>query len=649
MNSSDSFYANRIYNYSKNRVEQKTILLIESYEGRTQGDVSAVLLQVLADERFSDWKIRWVFPDAAYMPEDFSREKADRQIELVCRNSLNFLQALEQSQVIISGSLLPSYYVKNEGQVVVGIFPAHVYLPEPSVSKKRVMIQQSLSKLDILYCDNEMALEAVAKWYPSGTPFLTLNGSSLRNGLDKKTDADVIVSLTDKGIGKIYADLEQKFKEIKLICSEYKKTLHFRIPQARWEMYTEENQPEVLDYVGSDLHPFCTVAQNAQVVVTNRREDMRETLHMGKYCIFITNQVNEYYDIYQENQSRMALVGSWKEAKERLTIFVSGNVSNEKNILDGQAVTAARELLEKVLYSAGAGCGTAKSDRDDELFIFPSDIHREIWNALEFYNPHSRLSVLVRSSDKEKLWKKKYSLDERIHLFTKLGKCASEEDGSHSPAILSNEWNRLLGEKRFGRIYAFADTEELWQKLYECAPGEMVSMVSYSEILDILLSGLDNPALRNEEAEFERTCIDGVEYYKLGEHDSEQFFVKCRGEIVNPVLVFINGKGDCRLVRDFIGGQECRKTFFVIDPQKHMKKMKILKEENVYWIPVNILPVKLFLCAQAVVLCNDMTVRKVSEYLGKRLIDLKGINIRNKLSESCRLLAIHSEKEIIWK
>lgn len=647
MNGGERFNAVKVNKYLQESVQEKTVLLIEAYDGRMRGNVLALLQHLLEDVRFADWKFRWTALNADGVETDLTGTQRDPRIELVRGGALGFIAAMETSQVVLSGMRLPRWYIKRPGQLVAGLFPDSFYQRDDRITKARAFMQQTLGKLDFLCIESDAAKEAVNRWYPNGMPFRLLEGAPLRHMLRRQVPDDVVLSLSEKALGKLYSDVEQRFKSVRLICAEHDKTLFMRIPHKRWMSYQEENAPEVLDHVGDDTLPICQALHGAEVLVTDRLDDVQESIKLSVPCVFFSNRVGEFYELYQENRDRLVFAGDWDEVCDRLREFQMRGVaaSHGPEIRDA-AASAVAELVNGILEAREDPQKAAKPERRSELFVLLSTWDKGALSALKYYKPDTDVSVLLTSATTPNMWGS--PLDERISLNVKQG--LYDGTGQIVEEIpLKAEWKRMLGGRTYDTVYAKTTTDALWKKLYYYAPAKEVVHLSREEILDLIIRNVGNPILRNlslDDDPMELVEIDGKPYYKLGGNESEDLCLEYKGELARPSLVFINNKKERDPVLKYIA-EDSTRTYFLLDPGCHMEDSEELETENVYWLPIKQLPVKLFLYAETVVQCRDYAVRSIAERMEKELTDLTELTVAPTRSARWDLLGIQSAEELL--
>lgn len=697
MNGGELFRATRVWQYLNNSVREKTVLFIEPLNGQMHGNALAVLQGMLDDPQFADWKISWTVANADGMEDDLAGVQKDPRIELVLAGALRFIEALETSQLIMSCTCLPEYYIKNKGQVVVGLFPDHIYEPSGTISRARALLQQSLGKVDFLYIEGNAARDALKRWYPSGTPFRVLDGEPPRYALQEEHGADVILSLSNSAMGKLYADMEQRFRSIELICVGYDKTLFMRIPRARRMAYRQENAPEVLDRVGDDVFPICQSLHRAQAVVTDRLNDVRESIIAGVPCVFFSNMVGDHYDLYSANRELLTFAGDWDEVCEALKSILESGVSAahdlRRQIDAGKTVAslltqvisacgemgrvvemdrAAREQLDRLVYGgvnavydqqqrelayntisdALKQCfadDDNKAPKDEEadkdakstLFVLLSALDPAITRVLKYYKPSENVSVLYTSASTPEMWG--MPLDERICLQVKQGK-------DHSDFVtLPNEWRHMLGNRTYDTVYVKTTTDPLWNQMYQCAPGKQVVSISKKRLIKVLLKGMEHPVLRHYDWESEpikKVKQNGKLYYVLGENDAEKLYLQCKKRIERPILAFVNESEDRERLEQLLDVYLAR-SCFILDPDEHMKDSPLLQRPNVYWLPIKQLPVKLFLYAQTIMLCRDFAMVRIAEALKKKVVNPETMKVEQTEQDRWDLLDIGSVDDIL--
>ena len=652
MKADSHFYANEINKNLSYDIKKKSILFYEAYTNKQiYGDVFAIYQAFFVDKNFADWNFIWTVNGTSGIAEELLDFNNDSRTELVSRGSVGLLKAFETSQIIIVGELLPSYYIKREGQLVIGVFSEDIYEPDGKLTKRRAAVQQTFAKLDVLYTDAAFSATEIERRYPSVTPFKVLEGAPLRYTLNKTGQANVVLSMSEAlvGGGKNYANIERKYKDINYICSEYGKALLMQISYNIWNSCKDENAPEVLNYVRSDVYPICRMLHNAEVLVTDRRRDMLECIKMSRCCIFITNNISNYYEMYENNKEILELAGDWKEACDKLELFYKDD--KESCAFDTSvAFYGMDNLLQEIAKLNCEENAVAKTDNHYNLLIVPSSLNRFAWKALKYFKPNSDVSVLVTGHADGKLWENTYDLDERINLFVKVGAVARGEDGHTSPVIMEHEWKRLIGNQQFETIYYIKTKDTLWNDMITCAPAKNTVVIPKAKFLKFLLESLDNPLLKSVKADnttFHKISINEQEYYQIGIFGQDIFYLKCKREISSPSLVFINNKGDCKNIIELIEKEYSSETLFLLDPKRLMKSSKLIEKEKVYWLPIDILPAKLFLCSDTLVSCKDYVVRETALSIGKTLKDFAKVNIKEKADNKWELLAIDSEDEMI--
>lgn len=696
MNGGEVFNATKVRKFMESGVLEKTALFIEPFDGQMHGNALAVLQGILNDARFTDWKIYWTVLHADGVEDDLTGAQKDPRMELVSAGSVRFMEALETSQLVMTCSYLPAYYSKNKRQVVIGLFPDHYFESAGTINRQRALLHQSLGKIDFLFVEGAAARNALKAWYPAGTPFEVIEGAPLRHVLQQRFAADVILSLSDKAMGKLYADMEQRFRSIELICVERDMTLSMRIRHARRVAYRYENAPEVLDRVSDDVFPICQSLQGARALVTDQLNDVRESIIAGVPCVFFTNMLGEYYELYRENKGLLSFAGDWDEVcaglksvldsdikaasfdqtqreatkaladlidsaflacdeiwkaveVEKFTIgqleqLLSGGVTTVRDPhMRGMACNAIRNTLLPYFSDVNDGQTEAESTRGSRstLFVLLSAQNPMIMRALTYYKPSENVSVLFTSASTPEMWGK--SLDKRICLHVKQGKYHSDL------ATFQSEWRRMVGNRTYDTIYAKTTTDSLWNQMYECAPGKQVVSITQNQIFKLLFESVGNPVLRHYDWETEpidMVDLDGAKYYMLGEDNSETLYLQCRKPIERPILAFVNEPGDRARLEELLDLYRAR-SCFLLDPDRHMKGSPLLKRANVYWLPMKKLPVKLFLYAQTLMCCRDQALVFMAEYLQKKVVHVDDVKLQPTVCERWKLLEIRSVNDIL--
>lgn len=653
MNGGEQFNAQQVNRFLREGVLEKTILFLDVYSGSLYGNALAVLQRVLEDERFLDWTIWWSVANADEVQDDLPGDRRDPRVELVRATGLGFLRAIETAQIVVAGPRLPRYYIKNKGQVVVSVLSRDNFQPDPVITQKRAFVQQTLCKTDVLYIEDPSSWEMLNAWFPSGTPFQVVEGEPPRHAVRSTATDSVVLSLSKGILGKTYADMERRFKSVNIICIEHGKTLYMRIPHEKWMEYRDENAPEVLEHVGDDYYPIARDLKNAEVLVTDRLADVTECMTTACSCIFFSNRIGELYELVEEYKDRLTFVGSWDELCEGLKGFLSGEHPTAPNAAGYEAAQAGvGRLLDTALRACAAPWTAETPFKRGDLFISLAILDENVLQALKYYKPARDVSILLTTGLNKDVWNG-HLLDERVCLKAKIGLCVPDVAGRYTERIQRNEWRRLLGDCEYETIYAKTTKDALWQKLYQCAPAQKVVMVPSRKILGTVLDGImaerNNPVLRSRSAAKEPpkpVLIDGKSYYAIGRTEHETYYLDDRGPWFRPALVFVNDETEQEIVAEYLMLFK-KRTVFLMDPSGCMKDSEVLEKSNIFWLPIDKLPVKLLLYAESVVQCWDMAVRGIASRMGKKIKRLGTEPLPKRLTDRWALLGITSGDEML--
>lgn len=577
MKNSEKYYTQSIYELRDIPLLEKTVLFIESYDEPVHGDCEAILLGMLSDERFTDWKFQWCIPQSVeYDPE----RKEDPRINCVSYGSHDFVEACEKNTVIVTAERLPEYYIKKSGQFVIGCFPISFFYQKPEVTRDRTLLQTTLEKLDVLYTDNEYVQERLCKMYPEGIPFQVIRGIKPRFALPSVRNEEIVVSLSTAAQGKRFSDLERKYKECKYICVQHCKEVCFHVDKSLYRSFQLENEPEILRRIISRETSFCRVAKDAELIITNRILNVYDAVQMHIPCIYVsdTRFLPEYFK--NQNTDQLFFADNWEEAL---------GLMNE-HISDLSYKAPVEEIENGVINILNLIAVARKSVNDmrgkGELWIVPGDIFPGFWKAMEYYKREKDVSIFVRSSSNGILWKRHIELTIDKKIFCKIGMCASDSEGRHTETIMRREWQRMIGEKSFETAYLWEDRDSLWNELYQYVPANKTVGIDKEKTAAILCEGM----IENFIGKLSATDVNGNKYYGIGrDEDKADYYLDAKSDMDKITVIFINKPDDPEKYRAMISNEnDGNMSYVFIDPRQYMRNCKRLDNHNIYWIPKNI-------------------------------------------------------------
>ena len=587
MKNSNEFYASAIYEMKREPVSAKMVLFMESYEEGSHGNCKAVLTAMQGDPRFTDWQFVWTVPNSV----EFDLEqaaKADARITFAAKGSRGFVRALECAGIIVTGTCLPAYYVKREGQTVIGVFPPDYYMELKGISKFRVAWQTTLNKMDFLYVDNEQNLLRIRQWYPGEMPFQILRGEPLRFRLVPGTDATVVISLTKKVLGNDFSRLESKYKQCSSLCGAGEEIL-FYVEKEQYRTFLDENEPEILKHIVSSEEAFAQIAGNAGVIVTNRQLDALDAYEMGIPCIYISglNGLPEYFPTVDE--TRFMQAGDWDEALVLLMGLQESITAEKRKPFPGNGM---EEFLDRVLTADRNE--EKKLFQDTELWIVPGNMPSGFWKAMQFYKNGQSLSILFRSEDKNRVFKMQHIFSDVRKIYCKLGPCAKNKEGVHTPEILTEEWERMVGLSRYHTIYAWDNRDPLWLELYDLPPAEELVLFDKNKAAEIFLEDMKK-SYRDEPIPVAE--INGNRYYELGEESGRNYYLRKKEDLSGLEVMFVKNETDAAEYKAQIN-EKTDAVYVLIDPERKMEGSPCLENRNIYWLPDDVFPMKLIARAE---------------------------------------------------
>lgn len=584
MKNSDKYYANTVYSFRNAPVQENTVIFIESYDEDAHGNCKAVLKQMVLDERFKQWRFMWTLPESVeYDPERIT----DERIEIVSYGSYGFLKTCELAQFVVTAAYLPNYYIKKEGQTVIGCFPASVFQQNCDIQKDRVRLQMTLDKLDLLYIENKQIFKGLQERYSGNFPFELLEGFPLRTALPDIQNAEICVALTESVLGSNFFDLEEKYKQCQFLCVEHEKSLCFQIDRAQYRTFLIENEPEILSHLISDELAFCEIAKGAELIITDRLLNAIDAIHLGIPCILIseTRVLMEYFPY--DNSELLKIVSNWNEATDALQKNIENvkrrrsRIDSHESIMQIMNIFSGKRRVEK-------NFGTSVANK--ELWVVPNNIPDGFWQVMRYYRPSQDISILVRGTGKGKLWKNGQTIPNRKRLYCKIGACAEDEKNGRTDELLCAEWKRLLGEQRFAKAYVWDKANELWKDLYKKLPAETVIEAEQKLMADVLFCGLAETSGKT----ITKVNINEKEYYELGRVNNQKYYLQAKAKLDRVNVVFLSEESEISQYEKLVDKSRSTDISYVfIDPFKYMVASELLNRKNIYWIPKNILPIRL--------------------------------------------------------
>lgn len=634
------------FEFLKQSVRQKAILFIEGNSKSVRGDCSALLFHVLDDEYFSDWKLYWAAPDLSVLEFEYEEINDDR-VEFLVLGSQGFREAIETVSVIVSSVLLPRYYIKREEQMVISIFNEKSFDLGDLVRQNRVQTHMMLSKSDLVLLTDDRALEYIETWYGDRYPFKLIDGKPLRYCSPGRQLKDVVVSVSEATMGKSFADLENKYKAVSLVCCDKNYSVGFRISHTIWTSFQKENSPEILENVTSTMYPLTSYTYERSIIITDRKRDLEEAINLNIPCIFITNNI---FDIKEyRDYEKFYLVSEWNKAVSRLEeILADHMVAN----LNTETMTKSEEGLATIIEEIKAG-GRRPGDfvTDTDLFVFSGTLNRKTWKLMSMCQLEKKVDVLLRETDKNSVWKSKQLLPEDIRIFCRTGGGRLTNNALITEEDFKNEYNRIMGNNKYNRIVFVGEMSEFWEGIIRNGTDQELEVLSQQEFLEYLLEHFANPVYKESKSTDELITIEDIDdtkYIYLGERGIQKYYVKEKGEILHPIFVFVDDQSDIRPIRNLVAGSDGNTTFFIKDRRQLFKDDRLIEKDNVYWIPSTSTPVKLFLIAEKIAFCKDPTMNAIFRSLGKELILSPGVEEEiDKISSRCSILFAEDINEMV--
>jgi len=567
MVNSYDYYASMVEVMRKEPLMEKTVLFMTSYGMASYGDCKSVLMKMLSDTRFSDWHFVWTLPNS----RSGGNLPLDARIQRVVSGSCNFVEVLERAQTIITGIQLPVYYIKRDEQLVIASSSDCLQEENETLSRGRVVSQISLRKVDYFY-----------------------DGYPLHLSLSGQLKAEVLISLSNSVLGTDFSAFEMKYRACQFICVQHNKEICFRIEKQKYQSFQMENEPEVLEHIVSDELVFCEAVQNAEIVITNRLMEAVDAVSLGISCIFITSGGNVQDCIVEDCEKYLDIAGNWEEALGVLESKIAEISKRSSTIWENSDM---ERLLHQIL-SGKTEDSTPETDKlEKELWILPGEMPRSFWEMMRYYKPKKDVSILLRSTKEGLVWKKGCKLPIEKKLYCKIGSCAKNVHGIRTKEIIEKEWERMLGKQSFDIIYAWEKRQRLWNDLYKHFPGKELVFIGKEDVSNILYNNI----VGNTNEQLKETEIEGKQYYILGEKHEKVYYLQKKNNIKNISVLFVTDRKQVgkyeKLIRNNLSGDM---TFVLIDSYGFLEENKLLRAENVYWLPKNVFPVRLLANAEQV-------------------------------------------------
>ena len=637
---------NESFEYLAMPLKEKSLLFIEGNSKAVRGDCSALLYYCQNDSYFDDWKIYWAAPDLSVLQFEYEELVHDR-VEFLVFGSQGFREAIETVSVIVSSVLMPFYYIKREDQMLISIFREQSFDLGDLMRKNRVQTHVMLSKSDLVVLTDNDAAEYIETWYGDKYPFKLISGQPLRYSLPNRQPKDVVVSVSDATLGKSFADLENKYKAVSLVCCDTNSSVAFRISHNLWGLFQKENSPELLSNTTSMMYPLSSSSHEGSIVISDRKTDLEEAINLNYPCIFISNNA---YDIkeYREYE-QFHLVSEWDKAVNKLgELIVDPVVRSGKNEMVQRSHEALETIIDEIKKD-GRMPNTFVTDRD--LFVIRGNLNRKTWKLLGMCNLDKKVDILLRETDKNSVWKSKQPIPEDIRVFCRTGGGNRTNNALITEEDFQKEYNRIMGNNKYDRIVFVGSLSEFWEPIVSKGTENPLEILTIQEYFEFLLEHLDNPVYKEEQSLDDLVHIDTIEdtrYLYLGERGIQKYYVKEKGEIANSTLVYIDNKMDASMVHKLVDESDENSTFFIKDRRQYLKEDPIIERENVYWIPTTSTPVKLFLLAERIAYCKDQTMNAIFKHLGKELVLIEEQEEEMEfISSRCGLLFAEDINEMI--
>lgn len=649
MKHNDKYYASKIQACRNKALLKNTVLFMNDYSNPIKGDCLAVLAYFFSSADYDDWSFVWTIPSVRrverdeLLPEEFQSDR----VEYVLEGTDNFMEKLSVSEWIVTARNLPSYFIKREGQKAFGIFSGEKYSFGNAVVEDRAAFMTTISKLDYLYTDKENIRE---NNFIKKHPQICLGGCPIRFTLPScKQKAEVAVSLSQAILGKTFAVLEGKYKEVSARIVNRGWKVCFQVSNDFWNLYKEENNPDIINSMELNEYSVNRLLASANIFITDCAAEMLDGLQRGIDTIYILREIEDQNQVENETlRKHLFCVSDWGQALAVLSELLDKH-PEDRTFGAWSDRDSVYETLNQVFSEEKK---TASVERGI-LFILPGSITYGIWKLFKFTNADAYTQVLLRSADKGRCWEKNGILDESIPLFCKQGFCQAIQGKFYTDKVMEAEWSRLVGEQRFEKIVGWDDGDFLWQFLYDKAPALQTERKSGMYFLDEILKVFHNPffdGLMGRKVPLKKVFVDGDEYYDLGRKTSgDRLFMRIKNDNSKLVLFFVENEdteySESMLERLLAEFKDC--SIAVLDPQKILKKSAMRRMERIYYLPIASLPVSLVFASEGVWLEKSGMLRKVLEYLRIPLLAEAAEDLNISFTKNCALLAAKSLEEII--
>ena len=649
---------------SRQSIKDKTMLFVESYSDDEGGDCFAILHEILKNPYYKDWDIVWALPDSIYIDDRI--ECFGDRIRCIKNPSTEFVDELQTYKIVFTTKVLPTYFIKRQGQVIVGLYSAGnyrnqiesedgakgIYKKLTEINKDDFALHRSLVKSDIIYAESEEIEKALALKQSQGLPFKTVKGKPLRYSLETRQSAEVVVSVSDEIIGPKYPDLETHFKEIKTRVIEYDRDVFFRISHKSFIKYLEENDPKVLSRTGSRVIPICQDIKNSELLITDMKEDYYDASKLGVPCILVTSDITEW-DISGETEARFA--GNWKEICEQIDLFYQGK---ERSRQDAEIKADVCSLIDEVKNASEKE--TDAYNRGGILFVLSPHLTHKVWDVIRFVKNEKGVGVLFTDDVNESLWICGDLISRKTDVYCQIGEGVSTDTALRQKIALKNneiclseddlksEWGRIVGNRTFDKAYYVGKPSDYWKKMMEKIPADEYEILNNKEFTAFLLENIKNPLLES--------ANKGIKL--KSELDDKQFHLATDEADVLLLDSFSDDKGvTLSVINDISDVDKCRKlteketdiVHLIFDPHEILlNNHDITKKENVRWMPLRKFPLRALFAADRIALIDDNTLYQIAEHCGKEILSPNKDAIkRDEMSDFIGLLACEDIHQMV--
>lgn len=597
--SRDKFFE-KLYEIKDIEVIENTVLFIESYNNSTFGNCKAILKKILHDERFLEWEFIWTLSDLN--DGNFNFEN-DKRIKYVYKDSCEFIEMCAKSKVLIVSDILPQYYIKKSDQLLIACFSTDLFYMINKNIMTKMLLQMTLDKLNILYVEDNFIMNELKKFYKNKIPFKVIIGQPFRFLIESTLNSNVIVSLSEDLIGEKSSDLEVKWRDCNFLISLFQIDICFYISQKLYNSIATEVFADLPSIVSGEMC-FSEVSGNADIVITDRANEAFESIQRGIICIFISKNrmLPGYFEDY--NLDLLIFADNWDDAINLLKIKIEDGTQCYKSNIFNNVEYSLNSLLEIMINQSEYSKFSSIMTTYDELWIISEKISKGFCEIMKYYKLDKNIFIVICGEEQQYERYNEFCDNKRIYL---IGDFNNVIKDSNKVELYSFFRNCIFGNQYFENIYIHNEINRSYLEFFKYSFSKLFVLYNKKEMIDIFFKGFIN----KQKKKLKCVELNENKYYILGRQDGNTYYLEKKRDIINTTIIFINSLLCKEEYENFISESNVENVSYIfIDPYRLMKDSKIIKNSNVYWIPIDIIPIRLLKNAKNIYVYDENIIFK---------------------------------------